>query len=147
MTAVRRLANNTARYKNFAASMTGSDTTVVLENELLSLEVSSKGGIISSAVLKTYNNCHNEPVRLFTADTDCYSFVLNATDTRYDTKDFYFVTNNKERTFADDEDLQPHVAVAIPAFGVRLCSKNEKGDLYSVNATMDDAQMPSISLF
>ena len=63
------------------------------------------------------------------------------------TKDFYFVTNNKERTFADDEDLQPHVAVAIPAFGVRLCSKNEKGELYSVNATMDDAQMPSISLF
>ena len=47
MTAVRRLANNPARYKNFAASMTGSDTTVVLENELLSLEVSSKGGIIS----------------------------------------------------------------------------------------------------
>ena len=114
MTAVRRLANNTARYKNFAASMTGSDTTVVLENELLSLEVSSKGGIISSAVLKTYNNCHNEPVRLFTADTDCYSFVLNATDTRYDTKDFYFVP-----TQLNDSTLLMTLDLGEAKFGLR----------------------------
>ena len=114
MTAVRRLANNTARYKNFAASMTGSDTTVVLENELLSLEVSSKGGIISSAVLKTYDNCHNEPVRLFTADTDSYSFVLNATDTRYDTKDFYFVP-----TQLNDSTLLMTLDLGEAKFGLR----------------------------
>lgn len=62
------------------------------------------------------------------------------------TKDFYFVTNNKQRTFQDDEELQPHVAIAFPAKGVRNISPDKYGNPNKVKATMYDAQMPSISL-
>ena len=93
---VRTLINDYTRNGSFANFLNGRDSTIVLENEVLRLEVSSLGGQISSVTLKDYND-HKDfnvddvnPVKLFDAETNSYSFILNTNSQRFDTKDFYF---------------------------------------------------------
>lgn len=93
---VRTLINDYTRNGSFANFLNGRDSTIVLENEVLHVEVSSLGGQISSVTLKNYND-HKDfnvddvnPVKLFDAETNSYSFILNTNSQRFDTKDFYF---------------------------------------------------------
>ena len=93
---VRTLINDYTRNGSFANFLNGRDSTIVLENEVLRVEVSSLGGQISSVTLKDYND-HKDfnvddvnPVKLFDAETNSYSFILNTNSQRFDTKDFYF---------------------------------------------------------
>ena len=94
---VRTLINDYTRNGSFANFLNGRDSTLILENEMLKVEVSSLGGQISSVILKDYND-HKDfnvddvnPVKLFDASTNSYSFILNTNSQRFDTKDFYFV--------------------------------------------------------
>lgn len=93
---VRTLINDYTRNGSFANFLNGRDSTIVLENEVLHVEVSSLGGQISSVTLKDYND-HKDfnvddvnPVKLFDTETNSYSFILNTNSQRFDTKDFYF---------------------------------------------------------
>ena len=90
VSALRQAANDFVRNGNFARHMGGTDTTVVLENELLRVEVSSKGGAITKATLKQFKAYNADVVDLFDAQTSNYSFVLNTYSQRFDTGDFYF---------------------------------------------------------
>ena len=93
---VRELIDNYTQNGSFANFLNGRDSTFVLENEKLRVEVSSLGGQISSVTLKDYNDHKNfnvdsvNPVKLFDATTNSYSFILNTHSQRFDTKDFYF---------------------------------------------------------
>ena len=87
---VRNAISSLGRYRDFATALAGEDSTVVLENNLIKLELASKGGVISSATLKEYDDIRNEQLVLFSREDNSYSFTLNSTDTRYETKDFYF---------------------------------------------------------
>ncbi len=78
------------KYKNFAQYLNGTDTLVSLQNNLLKIDLSSKGGAIAQATLKEYKAFNAEHVTLFSGDNNSYSFVINSTDQRFDTKDFYF---------------------------------------------------------
>lgn len=88
--ALRRAANEFVRNGSFARHMGGSDTTVILENDLLKVEISSKGAAITSATLKQYEAYNADQVELFDATTNSYSFVLNTYSQRFDTGEFYF---------------------------------------------------------
>ncbi len=95
---VRELLDNYTRKGVFANFLNGNDSTLVLENEVLRVELSSHGGQISSVTLKDYKDHKNfndadsvsSPVKLFDATTNSYSFILNTHAQRFDTKDFYF---------------------------------------------------------
>lgn len=87
---VRSAIANLGRYRDFSTALTGEDSTVVLENNLIKLELATKGGVISSATLKEYDDIRNEQLVLFSGEDNSYSFTLNSTDTRYETKDLYF---------------------------------------------------------
>ena len=93
---VRELISIYTKNGSFANFLNGRDSTLVLENEVLKVEISSLGGQISSVTLKDYND-HKDfnvddvnPVKLFDASTNGYSFILNTHSQRFDTKDFYF---------------------------------------------------------
>ena len=93
---VRETIRNYTRNGTFANFLNGKDSTLVLENEVLRVELSSRGGQISGVTLKDYADHKNfnedgkNPVRLFDASTNSYSFILNTHSQRFDTKDFYF---------------------------------------------------------
>ena len=82
--------NNSARYKEFAQYLTGEEKTVKLENSVLSLDLSSKGGFLSRAELKEYQAYDSSNVVLFDATTSDFNMTLLTNNQRLETRDLYF---------------------------------------------------------
>ncbi len=90
---LRSTLSDISRYKEFARYLSGDASTVSLENDVLSLELSNKGGRIVRAELKDYDCYRNNDttkVVLFEDDTNEYSFTLSSANQRFETSDFYF---------------------------------------------------------
>lgn len=90
---LRSTLTDISRYKEFARYLSGDSTTVRLENDLLSLEISNKGGQIARAELKEYYCYRNDDttnVVLFSGKDNAYSFTLSSANQRFETSDFYF---------------------------------------------------------
>lgn len=78
-------------YGNFAEAMIGTDGYTTLENEVIELRVSNKGGQISFARLKEYDNYKEEPLVLFDESTSSLGFSLvTANNQVVKTNDLYF---------------------------------------------------------
>ncbi len=75
----------------FAKAAMGKAENFVIENNVIKLSVSSRGGMLSEAVLKNYNNQQGEPLTLFGGDDVKFNFKLNGADKSYNTSDYYFV--------------------------------------------------------
>lgn len=88
--AVKTQLRDLSQYRGFARYLQGSDTNVKLENDLVSIDLSSKGGVISRAELKKYSSYRGGNVVVCTPENDNYSFILNSSDREFDTRDFYF---------------------------------------------------------
>jgi YidC/Oxa1 family membrane protein insertase len=83
-------------YRNFASHLSGDDSTVELRNDVLSLTLSAKGGVISDVELldPAYKNYVNKgdttQVHLWRKDTGSYDFVFRSDSHRFSTSEFYF---------------------------------------------------------
>ncbi len=88
--AVQRVLDIYAKNGSFAASLTGEEQFVTLENDSLKVELSTKGGIISRAVLKGYKTFKSPQLVLFDKGDNDYSFTLSNNTQRFETKNFYF---------------------------------------------------------
>jgi YidC/Oxa1 family membrane protein insertase len=81
------------KYKDFAVSINGTKQSFVIENELVKVYVSNKGGQIEKVELKKYHRPgQTSPLVLFSGDSTNFSMVLNAYDRTqfYSTSEFYF---------------------------------------------------------
>lgn len=84
------------KYRDFAPFVSGRDSIVTLENKEIRVQFSTKGGVISQVDLKNYDAYDTSSkqkvpeLTMFKEATNSYSFILNSTDQRFDTKDFYF---------------------------------------------------------
>ncbi len=87
---LRQALASAARYKGFARYLTGTDQTVELKNDDLTLQISSHGGMISSAILNHYNRYDSTAVDLMVKNVDSYSFTLQTPTQRFLTSEFYF---------------------------------------------------------
>ncbi len=75
----------------FASAMNGTDDVTVLENNLVELHISNKGGRVSYARLKQYDNYKGEDLVLFDADNSDLDFTLVTAGNRVvNTGDLYF---------------------------------------------------------
>ena len=97
--AVRNVISKYAQASAFSSNLTGEAKTVTLENDSLKVEISTKGGMLTRATLKgykayrtqeDYKNNKSVPVEIITPENNQYSFILNSTTQRYDTRDFFF---------------------------------------------------------
>ena len=88
--AVQRALDVYAKNGSFAASLTGTEQMVTLENDSLKVELSTKGGIIARATLKGYKTYKTPQLLLFDKGDNDYSFTLSNNTQRFDTKNFYF---------------------------------------------------------
>lgn len=91
-TAIKNEINNVGRYKAFASAMTGTEEVAVLENNILKVEINSKGAMVQKAVIKNYDSKRNgtKDLVLFNKEDDSYGFILNGSDNRYHTSEFFF---------------------------------------------------------
>lgn len=92
--ALRASVEKAGRYQSFARYLSGNDDSVILENDLLKIDIASRGGRIAKAVLKdydTYINGDTANVVLFTDATSGLNFSFtSASQQRFDTEQFYF---------------------------------------------------------
>ena len=90
---VREAVAKMTKYSSFVKFVSGDSTTVQLQNNLMAIDLSTKGGVISSVTLKeytAYSKGNTVPCEIYRNDNNAYGFVLNTHTQRFDTKDFYF---------------------------------------------------------
>ncbi|MCH5347555.1 MAG: hypothetical protein J1E63_10610, partial [Muribaculaceae bacterium] len=88
--ALRTALESAARYRGFARYLHGDSAVTRLENDLIALDLSNKGGIISMASLKKYNRYDSVAVQLMSPAETGYSFILSSEDQHFDTREFFF---------------------------------------------------------
>ncbi len=91
--AVRLAVGEASKYSDFARFVSGDSTTVRLQNDLVAVDLSTKGGAVSRVELKkytAYSEGKTVPAVLFENENNAYSFILNNDTQRFDTHDFYF---------------------------------------------------------
>lgn len=78
-------------FGGFARAMSGVEETVTLENELIELKVSTKGGQISYARLKNFETYDKQPLVLFDKEEVRFEYTLvTATNRIINTNQLYF---------------------------------------------------------
>ncbi len=90
---VRKTIASAQKYKSFARHLGGKNDTVSIENDLMKVTFSTRGGYVSQVELKKYDTELTEtptPIKLFADNTDGYGFTLTTTDQRFETSEFNF---------------------------------------------------------
>lgn len=82
-------------YGDFAPAANGEDKTVTLENNLLKLNISSKGGKISYVQLKDYKTWDGKPLVLNNGDSAVFSFNFFSDNRVVRTNDLYWTLPSK----------------------------------------------------
>lgn len=83
---------------SFSQAANGEDVEYIVENELLKLNISSKGGRISQAELKNFRTFDSLPLILFTKDSSEFNLSFASNNRNINTSELFFkpVFNNKE---------------------------------------------------
>ena len=92
---LRKALSDVARYKGFSAYLGGDSTTVRLENSVLALDISNKGGVIARAALKGYQRFDSTQVCPIEPGTNGYGFTLTSASQRFNTSDLYFTVTEQ----------------------------------------------------
>ena len=79
------------KYGNIAAAATGEEQIVNLSNNVLSVDISTKGGVLQKATLLEYENYKDEQLVLFDAKNNHQYFTFYSVYGKYiSTEDIYF---------------------------------------------------------
>ena len=79
------------KYGNIAAAATGEEKIINLSNNVLSVDISSKGGVLQKATLLEYENYKDEQLVLFDAKNNHQYFTFYSVYGKYiTTEDIYF---------------------------------------------------------
>jgi YidC/Oxa1 family membrane protein insertase len=79
-----------SQYGVFANVAKGENSFVTLENKLIKLTLSSKGGRVYSVELKDYKTFDNQPLVIFNGDHNKFGFTFTHNNRVYNTNDLYF---------------------------------------------------------
>ncbi|MBR5716451.1 MAG: membrane protein insertase YidC [Bacteroidales bacterium] len=77
-------------YGALAEAVQGTEQKIVLENDVLRLTLSTKGGQIEEAVLKKYDDYQGDTLVVFTAENNDLYYTLNTPKGSFNTDRFYF---------------------------------------------------------
>lgn len=76
--------------KPFGAATVGQEQLITLENDLLVVKLSSKGGKVKSVLLKGLKNFDGTPLYLLEDNNNNFGFLFNAKGQNINTNDLYF---------------------------------------------------------
>lgn len=136
--ALQHFVDNTLRFQGLARYLGGENRQVVLSNNLVEVNVSSKGAMVSQVTLKNFKTeVGEEPrlVTLFTPGTDGYGFTFTTADQRIDTREFNF------EVLAVEGDSAVTMAIS-PSAGAQWAVRYElRKDSYLVDMTITQQGM------
>ncbi|MDE5839975.1 MAG: membrane protein insertase YidC [Muribaculaceae bacterium] len=142
---VRALSNSIGRYGRFASFLTGDSKILTLENDVLKIDLSSKGGMVTRAELKKYDTEYDpdetkkikKKVVMFDAESNSMSFTLPLPQ-EISTSDLFFTP--KEIT---DSTVLMALDLSADAFwGIRYTLP--KGDSYMIKMEVVQKNMAPI---
>jgi len=82
-------------YGSFASAGAGEQEFVTLENDLLKIKISNKGGRVYSVELKNYKTYTQEPLMLFDGDSTEFGLNFFSQNRSIVTNDLYFVASEQ----------------------------------------------------
>ena len=88
------------KYGVFAKAASVDTSVYTLENKLIKVKVSSKGGKVKSVELKSYKNWEGKPVTLFEGDSSEMALNFFANNRSVSTKDLYFAGIKSDSSLA-----------------------------------------------
>jgi YidC/Oxa1 family membrane protein insertase len=88
------------KYGVFAKAASLDTSVYTLENKLIKVKVSSKGGKVKSVELKSYKNWEGKPVTLFEGDSSEMALNFFANNRSVSTKDLYFAGIKSDSSLA-----------------------------------------------
>jgi YidC/Oxa1 family membrane protein insertase len=84
----------------FGAATVGSNQTVTLENELLKVNINTKGGRVESVQLKEFKTYDQKPLIMFSGEENKFGLEFNAAGKHINTNDLYFTPSANSLTVA-----------------------------------------------
>lgn len=87
------------KFGAFANTSVGEESFLSVENDVLKLDFSNKGGRIYRAELKNFVTSDTLPLILFQGDTARFGFIFNAANRLINTQDQYFQTFINDRSY------------------------------------------------
>ncbi|MFM2156479.1 MAG: rane protein insertase YidC [Bacteroidota bacterium] len=90
----------TNKYGVFASAAAVDTSVYTLENKLIKVKISSKGGRVKSVELKNYKNYEGKPVTLFEGDSSELALNFFANNRSVSTRDLYFAGIKSSNTIA-----------------------------------------------
>ncbi len=91
------------QYGVFGNAATGDEEMVTIENDLVKLQITNKGGRIFSAELKKYKTYSEEPLILFTGDSTVFSINFFAQRRSISTGELFFEPQNSQSSIIADD--------------------------------------------
>ena len=77
----------------FGAASTGNNQPVIMENEVMKVSISPKGGRVASVLLKNFKTYDQKPLILFEGDTNKFGLLFGAAGKNINTNNFYFTSS------------------------------------------------------
>jgi YidC/Oxa1 family membrane protein insertase len=114
-----RKVEKVTKLGSFSGSSVGVNKEIVLENKLLKIKVSQKGGFISSVELKKYKTWDQYPLVLFKSDTAFKVNFYGNNNALYKTSDFYFEPFWADKKFEGKDSVAVAGADSL-VFAMRL---------------------------
>ena len=87
----------------FGSARIGNDEPVIIQNEFLKIQISPKGGRISSVELKNYKTYDQKPLILFTPGESQFGFTLPLAGSSVSTTDLYFTPSAESLTVTKND--------------------------------------------
>ena len=110
----------------FAASGIENQKFYVLENDVMKIKISSKGGRIFSAQLKDYQTYDSLPLILFEADSSAFGFSFFANNRIINTSDLYFKPHWSTYIFDGNDSIVVNGSDSVQ-FAMRLYADDSEG--------------------
>ncbi|MDZ7740320.1 MAG: membrane protein insertase YidC [Bacteroidota bacterium] len=96
------------KFGDFAASAIADEKFITIENDLLKMKLTNKGGRVYSVELKKYQTYDSLPLILFDSDTSVFGFAFFNQSKAIHTDDLYFQPSWGTHTVPDDN----HVSIS-----------------------------------
>lgn len=104
--AQRDSATTAAQMGSFANATQGNDGFVTLENDLIRVKISNKGGKIYSAEIKNYTTYTGKPLILFNGDKNTFGLQFWGNNNNIETNNLYFVPSTPDTLLVADQTSQ-----------------------------------------
>lgn len=91
-----KLKEEVMQMGSFAASLTGEDKYVTLENDLLKVKISNRGGRVYSVEVKNYKTYSGQPLVLFSGSESTFGLQFWGNNNNIQTQNLFFVPNRAD---------------------------------------------------